>query len=105
MQALDQGLPVRTGWIFSSEQLALLQAVVGDTPPDRVRPLLEQLPPDLRYEHVQLYRPLPGRLLTKGAHARAVSDPICSMSTRAVQLACSLGKPTVPRAGSCGHGW
>jgi len=54
-QALDHGLPIRAAWFFSAEQLATLQRVVGTTPPDRVRPLLEQLPPDLRYEHVQLY--------------------------------------------------
>jgi hypothetical protein len=33
----------------------MLDQVVGDQTPARLRPLLQQLPPEIRHEHLQLY--------------------------------------------------
>jgi ATP-dependent DNA helicase RecQ len=55
LQAIEQELPVDAAWIFAPDQLAMLDEVVGDQPPARLRPLLQQLPPEVRHEHLQLY--------------------------------------------------
>jgi ATP-dependent DNA helicase RecQ len=55
LQAIDQELPVDAAWILQPDHLALLDQVVGDQTPARLRPLLQQLPPEIRHEHLQLY--------------------------------------------------
>jgi ATP-dependent DNA helicase RecQ len=63
LQAMDQQFPVSVGWMFSQQQLATLEDVVGDQVPRRLRPLLQRLPPEFRREHLQLYlrcRDVPG---------------------------------------------
>ncbi len=55
LRAAESGLSVDARWLLSTEQLAALQKVIGNSPPDRIRPLLDQLPAGLGYEHVQLY--------------------------------------------------
>jgi ATP-dependent DNA helicase RecQ len=55
LQAIEQELPVDLDWVFAPDQLAMLDEVVGDQPPARLRPLLQQLPPEIRHEHLQLY--------------------------------------------------
>jgi hypothetical protein len=55
LQAQEQGLPVRLAWFLTADQQQALAERVGDSTPDRLRPLLEQLPPGLGHDHVQLY--------------------------------------------------
>lgn len=53
--ALEHNLPVRADWFLSKNDLAALENAVGKKPPSRMRALLDQLPDNLRYEHVRLY--------------------------------------------------
>jgi ATP-dependent DNA helicase RecQ len=55
LRAVENGLAVELSWFFSPEQVAAIEQVVGHEPPERIRPLLAQLPKDIRYEHVQLF--------------------------------------------------
>nr|MCU0981515.1 HRDC domain-containing protein [Pirellulaceae bacterium] len=55
LQAVEQDLPVDAAWCFRPDQLAMLDQVVGEIAPTRLRPLLQQLPPEIRHEHLQLY--------------------------------------------------
>jgi hypothetical protein len=55
LQAQEQGLPGRLDWFLTAAQQQQLAQLVGDGTPHRLRPLLDQLPPGLGYDHVQLY--------------------------------------------------
>jgi hypothetical protein len=52
---VEHGLAVEVGWFLTSEQVSAIEAVVGQEPPERIRPLLARLPKEIRYEHVQLF--------------------------------------------------
>ncbi|HEY5311922.1 MAG TPA: hypothetical protein VIK18_05360, partial [Pirellulales bacterium] len=54
-RANEQGWRVEAGWFLSGEQIAVLDRVVGPSQPQRLRPLLSQLAPQVRYEELQLY--------------------------------------------------
>jgi len=53
--ALEHNLPVKAEWFLSEDELATLENAIGEKPPSRMRALLDQLPDDIRYEHVRLY--------------------------------------------------
>ncbi|MBC8869929.1 MAG: RecQ family ATP-dependent DNA helicase [Planctomycetes bacterium] len=53
--ALEHNLPVRAEWFLSEDELATLENAIGEKPPSRMRALLDQLPDDIRYEHVRLF--------------------------------------------------
>ncbi len=55
LQAVEEELPVDATWILKPDHLEALDRVVGDQPPTRLRPLLQQLPREIRHEHLQLY--------------------------------------------------
>ena len=55
LQAVEQDLPVDAAWCFRPDQLTMLDQVVGEALPTRLRPLLQQLPPEIRHEHLQLF--------------------------------------------------
>ncbi|HEX3656933.1 MAG TPA: RecQ family ATP-dependent DNA helicase [Pirellulales bacterium] len=55
LRAIDSGWRVEARWFLSGEQIAALERVVGPGEPQRLRPLLSQLPHDVRYEELQLY--------------------------------------------------
>jgi ATP-dependent DNA helicase RecQ len=55
LRAVEHGLAVEIGWFLTPEQLAAIEEVVGQEPPERIRPLLARLPKEIRYEHVQLF--------------------------------------------------
>jgi hypothetical protein len=54
LRAAEKGLAIDALWFLSTEQIATIRGVVGDVPPERIRPLLGKLPRGTRYEHVQL---------------------------------------------------
>jgi hypothetical protein len=54
LRAADSGWPIDARWFLSAEEIATIRAVLGPTPPTRIRPLLEKLPRGTRYEVVQL---------------------------------------------------
>jgi hypothetical protein len=54
LRAADNGLGIDAQWFLSAEQIATIRNVVGETAPERIRPLLAKLPRGTRYEHVQL---------------------------------------------------
>jgi ATP-dependent DNA helicase RecQ len=54
LRAADSGWPIDARWFLSAEEIATIRAVVGLTPPSRIRPLLDKLPRGTRYEVVQL---------------------------------------------------
>ena len=55
LQAAENGLAVKPGWILAEETIAALDRLVGDERPDQIRPLLARLPAGTRYEEVQIY--------------------------------------------------
>ena len=55
LRAAEDGLEIRAEWFLVPHQLAVLDRMIGSAPPRRLRPLLEELPPDIRSEHLQLY--------------------------------------------------
>jgi ATP-dependent DNA helicase RecQ len=55
LRAMDEGWRVEIGWFLSPQQVAALEQLVGPGEPQRLRPLLSQLPPQVRYEELQLY--------------------------------------------------
>jgi ATP-dependent DNA helicase RecQ len=55
LRAIDDGWQVEAGWFLSGEQIAAIEQLVGPGEPQRLRPLLSQLPPQVRYEELQLY--------------------------------------------------
>ncbi|HEV7222108.1 MAG TPA: RQC domain-containing protein, partial [Pirellulales bacterium] len=55
LRAADAGWTVDPGWFLSPESLQALAAVIGPETPERIRPLLAQLPAGTRYEEVQLF--------------------------------------------------
>jgi uncharacterized protein YpbB len=55
LRAAEAGLPVDAQWLLSPEKIALLQQAIGPQQPQRIRPLLAQLPRGTRYEEVQLF--------------------------------------------------
>jgi len=55
LRAADAGWTVDPGWFLSPENLQALAAVIGPETPERIRPLLSQLPAGTRYEEVQLF--------------------------------------------------
>ncbi len=54
LRAADAGLAVEAGWFLPPDEIAAIHRVVGNSPPERIRPLLAKLPRGTRYEHVQL---------------------------------------------------
>ena len=52
-QAVESGLNVDPGWLLSSEQIVAIDLAMGTEGSDRIRPLLNALPPGIRYEQVQ----------------------------------------------------
>jgi ATP-dependent DNA helicase RecQ len=55
LRAVEHGLPVELAWFLTPPQIAAIEEVVGQEPPERIRPLLARLPKEIRYEHVQLF--------------------------------------------------
>jgi len=55
LRSMDGGLQVEAAWFLSPELIAQLAAKIGDRPPQRIRPLLAELPRGTRYEHILLY--------------------------------------------------
>lgn len=55
LRAIDAGWRVEARWFLTTEQLRALEQLIGPGEPARLRPLLAQLPPGLRYEDVQLF--------------------------------------------------
>ncbi len=55
LRAGDCGLPIQADWFLTPSLIARLDKLIGDEPPERIRPLLARLPAGTRYEHVQLY--------------------------------------------------
>lgn len=55
LRAIDNQWPVEARWFLSARQIEQLETLIGPGEPQRIRPLLAQLPSDLRYEDVQLF--------------------------------------------------
>ena len=55
LRAVEEGLPVKAEWCLGPTLLAALEKVVCDGEPERIRPLLPELPGGTRYEEVQLF--------------------------------------------------
>jgi ATP-dependent DNA helicase RecQ len=55
LRAIDSGWRVEASWFLSEEELTALERVIGSAEPQRIRPLLSQLPAGVRYENVQLF--------------------------------------------------
>ena len=54
LRAADAGLEVDARWFLADDTIATISRVVGPVAPQRIRPLLSQLPRGTRYEEVQL---------------------------------------------------
>jgi len=54
-RAADEGFAIAAEWFLSDEQVAAIGPLVEANPPEQLRGVVEQLPPDLRYEHVALF--------------------------------------------------
>ena len=54
-RAVDEGLTVRPEWFLNEEQLAVVESLVAQTPQERRREIIGQLPSGVGYEHVALY--------------------------------------------------
>jgi hypothetical protein len=52
---MEAGLAVEAAWFLSADVLHRMEEVIGDVDPQRIRPLLAQLPRGTRYEEVLLY--------------------------------------------------
>lgn len=55
LRAIQECRPVEPAWFFSQHELERLAAVVGPGTPQKLRALLPQLPPGMRYEELRLY--------------------------------------------------
>jgi len=55
LRAAEHGYPVSPEWFIAPSHLSALESLIGDETPSRIRPLLKQLPPGLRYEEIQLF--------------------------------------------------
>jgi ATP-dependent DNA helicase RecQ len=55
LRALDAGWQVSAAAFLSAERLRVFDEIIGPADPNRIRPLLAQLPRGTRYEEVQLY--------------------------------------------------
>ena len=55
LQATEHNLSVRAEWFLTPQQIAELTALIGDTTPQQLRPILEQVSPGLTRQHVQLF--------------------------------------------------
>jgi ATP-dependent DNA helicase RecQ len=55
LRASEDGLEVRLDWLLSPEQLESLEKTVGHGTPRHLRHLMDELPPNIRHEHLQLY--------------------------------------------------
>ena len=55
LQAAESGAAVQPQWCLKPELITAIRQLIGDTTPDRIRPLLSQLPTGTRYEEVQLF--------------------------------------------------
>jgi ATP-dependent DNA helicase RecQ len=55
LRAAESGWSVRVEWCLPAELVQALKALIGDTTPQQIRPLLAQLPTGTQYEEVQLY--------------------------------------------------
>jgi hypothetical protein len=68
LRAADAGWPVDPGWFLSPESLQAFATIIGPEMPERIRPLLAQLPAGTRYEEVQLF------LKCRGPYGGATTD-------------------------------
>ena len=55
LRAARDGHPVQERWLLTPEQIAALEKLIGNQPPQKVRSLLANLPPGIKYRDVQLY--------------------------------------------------
>jgi len=55
LRAADAGWPVEPSWFLSEEKIAAIGQLIGSETPERIRPLLAQLPKGTRYEEVQYF--------------------------------------------------
>lgn len=75
LRAIDSGWAVEARWFLSPEELATLEQVVGSGEPQRIRPLLTQLPAGLRYEDVQLFLKCRRSVANSSANAVVAAGP------------------------------
>lgn len=54
-RAAEAGETVDCGWFLTMDQQAAISAVIGPETPSRIRPLLDRMPPGIRYGHVQWF--------------------------------------------------
>ncbi len=55
LRALEQGLPAKAEWLLSPEQIATLKKLIPSPPPERLKDLAPQLPPDISLTQVEYY--------------------------------------------------
>jgi ATP-dependent DNA helicase RecQ len=55
LRAAREGQPIDARWLLTAEQIADLEAAVGDGAPSRLRSVLAKLPQGVKYRDVQLY--------------------------------------------------
>ncbi|MDX1945422.1 MAG: RecQ family ATP-dependent DNA helicase [Pirellulaceae bacterium] len=55
LRAARDGHPVCEAWLLSPRQITLLEQLIGNQPPQKVRSLLANLPAELKFRDVQLY--------------------------------------------------
>ncbi len=55
LRAIENGWPVRSEWFLSPALFQSIAQLVAAMPDNRLRPLLNHLPPGTRYEHLLLY--------------------------------------------------
>ena len=55
VRAANQGLDVNAGWFLDGPTILEIERVVGNSPAERIRPLLGKLPATVGYEQVQLF--------------------------------------------------
>jgi len=55
LRAVESGWEVRAQWCLGDELFGVVEAAVGQSDPQQIRPLLSKLPEGTRYEEVQLF--------------------------------------------------
>ncbi|MEQ8789840.1 MAG: RecQ family ATP-dependent DNA helicase [Pirellulaceae bacterium] len=55
LRAIEEGREFEASWLLAPEQIAVLEKTIGAQRPVKIRPLLENLPPDVGQLHVQLF--------------------------------------------------
>ena len=55
LRAADEGWRIESGWFLTAQLAAAMEQVIGPADPQRIRPLLPQLPRGVRYEQVQWF--------------------------------------------------